>query len=137
MRLMVAQSASARAPRRGEPLRWLLRIQYIPTGSERTQPRRATLSRAQSRLSASPLFATQFASHVYVVAADCVPIPNVADNVMVGVAHAQEVYELERVAVLDFDVHHGNGGENITFCDPTRLCIASGIQTQAAAPVQA
>jgi len=45
----------------------------------------------------------------------------VYNNVMVGVAHAQEVYGLSRVAVLDFDVHHGNGGENISYCDPTRL----------------
>ena len=43
------------------------------------------------------------------------------NNVMVGVAHAQAVHGLERVAVLDFDVHHGNGGSDISWCDPTRL----------------
>ncbi len=31
------------------------------------------------------------------------------NNVAVGVAHAIEKYGLERVAILDFDVHHGNG----------------------------
>lgn len=35
------------------------------------------------------------------------------NNVMVGVAHALEAHGLERVALLDFDVHHGNGSENI------------------------
>ena len=32
------------------------------------------------------------------------------NNVMVGVAHAEAAHGLRRVAVLDFDVHHGNGG---------------------------
>lgn len=35
------------------------------------------------------------------------------NNIMVGIAHALETYGLERVALLDFDVHHGNGSENI------------------------
>jgi len=35
------------------------------------------------------------------------------NNIMVGIAHALEHYGLERVALLDFDVHHGNGSENI------------------------
>jgi hypothetical protein len=33
------------------------------------------------------------------------------NNVMVGVAHAEEVYDVKRIAILDFDVHHGNGDE--------------------------
>ena len=54
------------------------------------------------------------------------------NNVMVGVAHAQAKYGLQRVAVLDFDVHHGNGGADICdagdlrcaeeVCDATRMC---------------
>jgi acetoin utilization deacetylase AcuC-like enzyme len=35
------------------------------------------------------------------------------DNVAVGLAHALEVHGLKRVAVVDFDVHHGNGTEDI------------------------
>lgn len=35
------------------------------------------------------------------------------NNIMLGVEHALEHYGLERVALLDFDVHHGNGSENI------------------------
>jgi acetoin utilization deacetylase AcuC-like enzyme len=43
--------------------------------------------------------------------------------VAVGAAHALELRELERVAVIDFDVHHGNGtdailehDERVLFC---------------------
>jgi len=35
------------------------------------------------------------------------------NNVAVGVLHALEAHGLERVAVIDFDVHHGNGTEEI------------------------
>ena len=35
------------------------------------------------------------------------------NNVAVGAAHALTEGGLERVAILDFDVHHGNGTENI------------------------
>jgi len=35
------------------------------------------------------------------------------NNIAVGAAHAMEEYGLERVAVVDFDVHHGNGTEDI------------------------
>jgi acetoin utilization deacetylase AcuC-like enzyme len=33
------------------------------------------------------------------------------NHVCVGAAHAREQYGLERVAIVDFDVHHGNGTE--------------------------
>lgn len=35
------------------------------------------------------------------------------NNVAVGIHHALSVHGLERVALIDFDVHHGNGSENI------------------------
>lgn len=35
------------------------------------------------------------------------------NNVAVGAAHALHEYQLERVAIIDFDVHHGNGTEDI------------------------
>lgn len=35
------------------------------------------------------------------------------DNIAVGAAHALEAYGLERIAIVDFDVHHGNGTEDI------------------------
>lgn len=47
------------------------------------------------------------------------------NNVAIGVAHAMEEYELERVAVVDFDVHHGNGTEDIFRKDPRVLFCSS------------
>jgi acetoin utilization deacetylase AcuC-like enzyme len=40
------------------------------------------------------------------------------NNVMVGIAHALTVHGLDRVALLDFDVHHGNGSEDILLNHP-------------------
>ncbi len=41
------------------------------------------------------------------------------NNIAVGAAHARAVHGLERVAIMDFDVHHGNGTQNIFRADPT------------------
>ena len=35
------------------------------------------------------------------------------NNIAVGMRHALDVHGLERVALIDFDVHHGNGSEDI------------------------
>jgi len=35
------------------------------------------------------------------------------NNVAVAAAYAKEKYQLKRVAIVDFDVHHGNGTEDI------------------------
>jgi acetoin utilization deacetylase AcuC-like enzyme len=43
------------------------------------------------------------------------------NNVAVGIRHALNVHGLERVALIDFDVHHGNGSENILHEDPRVL----------------
>jgi acetoin utilization deacetylase AcuC-like enzyme len=43
------------------------------------------------------------------------------NNVVVGARHALDVHGLERVAVIDFDVHHGNGTEDIVANDPRML----------------
>lgn len=43
------------------------------------------------------------------------------NNVAVAAAYALEVHGLQRVAILDFDVHHGNGTENIFLADPRVL----------------
>ena len=42
------------------------------------------------------------------------------NNVAVAAAHALEHHKLERVAIADFDVHHGNGTEDI-FHDDARV----------------
>ena len=43
------------------------------------------------------------------------------NNVAVGIRHALEVHGLQRVALIDFDVHHGNGSEDILHDDPRVL----------------
>jgi acetoin utilization deacetylase AcuC-like enzyme len=49
------------------------------------------------------------------------------NNVAVAARHALDHYGLERVAVLDFDVHLGNGTEDI-FRDDERVLICSSYQ---------
>jgi acetoin utilization deacetylase AcuC-like enzyme len=44
-------------------------------------------------------------------------------NVVIGARHALEVHGLERVAIVDFDVHHGNGTEDIFSGDPRVLMV--------------
>jgi acetoin utilization deacetylase AcuC-like enzyme len=46
------------------------------------------------------------------------------DNIAVGAAHALETFGLERVAIVDFDVHHGNGTEEI-FQNENRILFCS------------
>lgn len=46
------------------------------------------------------------------------------NNVAVGIRHALDVHGLERVALVDFDVHHGNGSEDI-LCDDERVLMCS------------
>ena len=43
------------------------------------------------------------------------------NNVAVGAAHALQVYKLKRIAIVDFDVHHGNGSEDIFREEPKVL----------------
>jgi len=49
------------------------------------------------------------------------------NNVAVGVAHALEQHGLKRIAIADFDVHHGNGTEDIFHDDP-RVMLCSTFQ---------
>jgi acetoin utilization deacetylase AcuC-like enzyme len=49
------------------------------------------------------------------------------NNVAIGALHAIEEHGLERVAVLDFDVHHGNGTEDAFHEDP-RVMLCSTFQ---------
>lgn len=43
------------------------------------------------------------------------------NNVATGALHAKAVHALERIAVVDFDVHHGNGTQDIFFDDPNHF----------------
>lgn len=63
------------------------------------------------------------------------------NNVAIAARHALEAHGLQRVAVIDFDVHHGNGTENIFRDDPRVLMVSifqhpfypySGTETQSA-----
>ncbi len=47
------------------------------------------------------------------------------NNIAVAAKHALETYGLERVAIVDFDVHHGNGTQDIFFNDPRVLFCSS------------
>ena len=40
------------------------------------------------------------------------------NNVAIGAAHARAVHGISRVAVVDFDVHHGNGTQDCFWNDP-------------------
>ncbi|KQR50599.1 histone deacetylase family protein [Acidovorax sp. Leaf160] len=46
------------------------------------------------------------------------------NNVAVAARYALERYQLRRVAVVDFDVHHGNGTEDILSGDPRALMVS-------------
>lgn len=46
-------------------------------------------------------------------------------NVAIGAKHALDVHGLSRVAVVDFDVHHGNGTQDLLGDDPRALTITS------------
>lgn len=46
------------------------------------------------------------------------------NNVAIAARHALETHGLERVAVVDFDVHHGNGTEDIFRDDPRVMMVS-------------
>lgn len=47
------------------------------------------------------------------------------NNIAVAALHALERYPLSRVAIIDFDVHHGNGTENIIANDQRVLMLST------------
>ena len=51
------------------------------------------------------------------------------NNVAVAATHALHSYDLKRVAIVDFDVHHGNGTEDI-FKNDDRVLLCSSFQSQ-------
>jgi acetoin utilization deacetylase AcuC-like enzyme len=46
------------------------------------------------------------------------------NNLAVAIAHARTELGVERVAVVDWDVHHGNGTQSIFYTDPSVLTIS-------------
>jgi acetoin utilization deacetylase AcuC-like enzyme len=49
----------------------------------------------------------------------------VFNSVAVGAAHAMAAHGLSRVAIVDFDVHHGNGTEEMFTDDPRVLMVST------------
>jgi len=49
------------------------------------------------------------------------------NNIAVGVAHALSKHSIKRAAILDFDVHHGNGTEDIFHAD-SRVMLCSNFR---------
>jgi acetoin utilization deacetylase AcuC-like enzyme len=43
------------------------------------------------------------------------------NNIAIAARHAQKRYGLDRVAIVDWDVHHGNGTQDIFYEDPSVL----------------
>ncbi|MGE3245733.1 MAG: histone deacetylase family protein [Beijerinckiaceae bacterium] len=43
------------------------------------------------------------------------------NNIAIAARHAQKIHGASRVAIVDFDVHHGNGTQEIFWNDPTVL----------------
>lgn len=47
------------------------------------------------------------------------------NSIAVGALHAMDAHGLQRVAVVDFDVHHGNGTQDILWNEPRALYVSS------------
>lgn len=47
------------------------------------------------------------------------------NNVAIAAAHARHVCQVERVAIVDFDVHHGNGTQAAFWSDPSVMFASS------------
>ena len=41
------------------------------------------------------------------------------NNIAIAARYAQDVYQVERVLIADWDVHHGNGTQDIFYADPS------------------
>ena len=48
----------------------------------------------------------------------------VFNNVAIAAKYALTAYNLERIAIIDFDVHHGNGTQDIFYDDPRVLYVS-------------
>jgi len=46
------------------------------------------------------------------------------NNIAIAARHAQSRHDLEKVLILDYDVHHGNGSNDIFYADPSVLFIS-------------
>ena len=49
----------------------------------------------------------------------------IINNLAIGVCYALEKYKLKKIAIIDFDVHHGNGTQNIFWNEKKVLFVSS------------
>ncbi len=47
------------------------------------------------------------------------------NNVAIAARYAQKAYDLQRIAIIDFDVHHGNGTQHLFEKDPDVLYLST------------
>ena len=47
------------------------------------------------------------------------------NNIAIGAAHALAMHGVERIAIIDFDVHHGNGTADIFEADPRVMYVST------------
>lgn len=47
------------------------------------------------------------------------------NHIAIGARHAQKAHGIGRVAIVDFDVHHGNGTQEIFYEDPSVLYVST------------
>lgn len=47
------------------------------------------------------------------------------NNVAIAARHAQQAFGIERILIVDYDVHHGNGTEVVFYDDPSVLFIST------------
>ena len=47
------------------------------------------------------------------------------NNIAIAARHAQKAHGAERVAIVDWDVHHGNGTQDLFWSDPSVLCCST------------
>ncbi len=47
------------------------------------------------------------------------------NNIAIAARYAQRVHHVERVLIVDYDVHHGNGTQDVFYSDPTVLYIST------------
>jgi acetoin utilization deacetylase AcuC-like enzyme len=49
----------------------------------------------------------------------------ILSNIAIGARHAQAIYGLKRVMIVDFDVHHGNGTQDVFYADDSVLFVST------------
>jgi len=47
------------------------------------------------------------------------------NNIAIAARHIQRTYKLQRILIVDYDVHHGNGTQDIFYDDPSVLYIST------------